>query len=101
MSYYSEKTPLLGAGLARNVMSQFLTQVKSRRGQTSFIERHGINGQWLKPDMPYDIRITKLFKILEVKAHYQTDEEFLDDWKAMGEQFLNLVRTPNNLIKFL
>ena len=101
MSYYSNKTPLLGAGLAKNVMEQFLTQVKSHRGMTSFIERHGVNGKWLKSDMPYNIHITKFFKILELKAHYQNDDEFLDDWKAMGEQFLNLVRTPNHLIKFL
>lgn len=101
MSYYSNKTPLLGAGLAKNVMEQFLTQVKSHRGMTSFIERHGVNGKWIKPDMPYNIHITKFFKIMELKAHYQNDDEFLDDWKAMGEQFLNIVRTPSHLIKFL
>jgi hypothetical protein len=37
---------------------------------------------------------------MEIKAHYQTDDEFLDDWKAAGEQFLHLVRN-HHLINFL
>jgi len=34
-------------------MNLFLMQVKSQRGLTSFIERRGINGKWLKPDKPH------------------------------------------------
>ncbi len=101
MTHFFDKTPILGAGLARSFMRHLLTQVKSHRGLTTFIEHRGVNGRWLKPDQPYNIRITKFFKILEIKAHYQDDEEFLDDWEAMGEQFLNIVRTPSHLIKFL
>ena len=101
MGYYYNKTPLLEPGLAWSVMNLLLTQVKSQRGLTSFIECHGINGRWLKPGNPYDIRITKLFKMVEIKAHYQSEDEFLEDWNAIGEHLLNLVRTPNHLIRFL
>lgn len=100
MSYFYDKTPALGAGLARSVMRYFLTQVKSHRGLTTFIEHRGVNGRWLKPYQPYDIRMSKFLKIMEIKAHYQTDDEFLDDWKAAGEQFLHLVRN-HHLINFL
>ena len=99
MSYYFDKTPALGPGLAWSVMNHFLTQVKTHRGLTTFIEHRGINGRWLKAEEPYDIRFAKLVKILKIKAHYQTDEEFLDDWNAAGEHFLNLVRTVNHLIE--
>ena len=100
MSYYYDRTPILGAGLARSMMRHLLAQVKSHRGLTTFIEHRGVNGRWLKPDQPYNIRISKLLKIMEIKAHYQTDEEFLDDWKATGEFFLRLVR-HHHLINFL
>ena len=82
-------------------MCHFLTQIKHQRGLTTFIERHGINGRWLKPEDPYNIRFTKFMKIMESKAHYQTDDEFLKEWNAAGEHILNLVRTPHHLIKFL
>ena len=101
MSYFFDKTPSLGAGLAWCVMNCLLAQVKSHRGLTTFIEHHGINGCWLKKDQPYNIRITKLVKILEIKALYQTDEEFLDDWKALGEQLLIHVRTHKRFLNDL
>ena len=82
-------------------MNLFLTQVKSQRGLTSFIEQRGINGKWLKPDKPSDIRYSKLMKILEEKAVYQTEEEFMDDWNAVGEYIVNQLRTPSHLIEFL
>lgn len=83
-------------------MNLLLTQVKRQRGMTSFIERHGgINGRWLKPDDPCDIRFSKLMKILEKKAVYQTDDEFLDDWNAIGEYIINQLRMPRHLIQFL
>ena len=92
MKLISDKTPALGAGLAWCVMYRLLTQIKSHRGLTSFIARH-VNGRWLKPDAPYNFRFTKLIKILESKAHYQTDEEFLTEWNDLGEEFLSLVRS--------
>ena len=92
MSCFYDKTPALGAGLAHSVMRFILTQVKSHRGLTSFIERRGVNGRWLKPDEPYNIRISKFLKVMEIKAHYQTDEEFLEDWQKMGNFLLRLVR---------
>lgn len=92
MKHYFEKTPPLGAGFAWCVMRHLLTQVKHHRGLTTFIEQRGVNGRWLKPDDPYNIRVTKLFKILEIKAHYQNDEEFLDEWKTTGEFILRIVR---------
>ena len=101
MNCYYKKTPSLGEGLAKNVMRLFLTQIKHQRGLTTFIEHHGVNGRWLKPEDPCNIRFTKLMKIMESKAHYQTDDEFLDDWNAAGEYFLSLVRTPHHLIKYL
>lgn len=99
MSYYHEKTPPLGACLTQRVMRHFLTQVKRQRGLTTFIERHGVNGKYLKPDTPYDIRITKFLRIMETKALYQTDEEFLDDWNDFGKDFLAVVRTVDDARK--
>ena len=95
MRHYYDKTPPLEVGLARCVMHQMLSQIKSHRGLTSFIEHRGVNGRWLKRHEPYNIRITKLFKIIEIKAHYQEDDEFLDEWRAIGESILHLVRKPN------
>ena len=100
MSYYYDKTPSRGAGLARSVMRLILTQIKSRRGLTTFMEHRGVNGRWLKPEDPYNVRFSKLLKIMETKAHYQSDDEFLDDWKATGEFILRMVRNPN-IIHFL
>ena len=96
-----EKTPQLGEGLAWSVMNFLFTQVKRHRGLTRFIETHGVNGRWLKPDDPYNIRITKLMKIMEIKARYQTDEEFLEEWNAMGELILSLSRVSHHLKSFL
>lgn len=101
MRHFLDKTPVLGAGLAWCMMNYFLMQVKTHRGLVSFIERHGINGRWLKPYEPYDIRITKLTKIMETKAHYQTDDEFLDDWNAAGEFLLKHVRAHQKFLKNL
>lgn len=53
MSYYFDKTPILGAGLVWCVMNFFLAQVKSHRGLIAFIERRGVNGRWFKPTYPY------------------------------------------------
>lgn len=92
MSYFFDKTPILGTGLAWCMMNYLLTQVKSHRGLTTFIEHHGVNGRWLKPDSPYNIRFSKFIKILEIKAHYQNDDEFLDEWKALGDELLSVVR---------
>ena len=95
MRHYYDKTPPLEAGLARCVMHQMLSQIKSHRGLTSFIEHRGVNGRWLKYYDPYNIRITKFFKIIEVKAHYQEDDEFLDEWRDIGEYILRIVRKPH------
>ena len=92
MSYYYDKTPVLDTGLARRVLVFILLQVKSNRGTTTFLEHHGINGRWLKPEVPYDIRISKFLKIIEIKALFQTDDDFLDDWQKIGEYILRLVR---------
>lgn len=101
MKNFNGKNSLLGAGLAKSVMQQLLTQVKQHRGLTTFIEHNGVNGKFLKPDVPYNIRFSKLMKIMENKARYQTDDEFLEEWNAIGEHLLDLVRTPNHLITFL
>jgi hypothetical protein len=78
-----------------------LTQVKSHRGLTSFIEKNGVNGKFLNPEKPYNMRLSKFLKILAIKARYQTDDEFLEEWHALGEHLLTLVRIPNHLIHFL
>lgn len=101
MKNFYEKTPHLGEGTAWSVMNFLLTQVKRHRGLTTFIEKNGVNGRWLKPDDPYNIRITKLMKIFEKKAHYQTDDEFLEEWNAMGELILSLSRVSHHLKSFL
>lgn len=101
MKNFYEKTPQLGEGIAWSVMNFLLTQVKRHRGLTTFIEKNGVNGRWLKPDDPYNIRITKLMKIFEKKAHYQTDDEFLEEWNAMGELILSLSRVSHHLKSFL
>ena len=101
MSYFYKKTPELGAGLAWSAMNHLFMQIKSHRGLTTFIEHHGVNGRWLKPDKPFNIRVTMFFKIMEIKAHYQTDEEFLDDWNTLGKHILNFVRISSHLVKFL
>ena len=92
MSFISKKIPVLKAGLAREAVHSLLSQVKNQRGLTTFIEKHGINGKWLKPEEPKDIGVSKFFKILASKAHFQTDEEFIADLNKAGEDFLQWVR---------
>ena len=92
MSYFKRKTPLLTEGLACGAMRQLLQQIKGQRGLTSFIEQHGVNGKWLKTEEPYDITVSKFFKIMERKAHFQTDDEFMKDWNDLGRRLLKLVR---------
>ena len=86
------KIPELREGLARSAMQQLLFQIKRQRGLTSFIQHRGVNGKWLNPEKPYDISVSKFFKIMKIKAHYQDEDEFLNDWYAAGKRFLNLVR---------
>jgi len=93
----SDKTPSLGSGLAQSVMCHILKQVKSQRGLTKFIQCGGINGRWLKPDEPYDIRITKFVKIMAIKARYQSEDEFLNDWNATGKLLVYFARNPQLL----
>ena len=92
MSYFKRKTPLLTEGLARWAMQQLLQQIKGQTGLTSDIGRHGVNGKWLKTEEPYDITVSKFFKIMERKAHFQTDDEFMKDWNDLGRRLLKLVR---------
>ena len=99
--YYREKTPKLGEGLASNVLNKLFTQVKEQRGMSTFIQENGVNGCWMKPDELYDIRVSKLFKIVENMRNYQTEDEFMEEWNAAGEYMLNLSRTPKHLIDFI
>ncbi len=92
MSFISKKIPVLETGLARMAVQLLLSQVKKQRGLTTFIEKHGINGRWLKPDEPRDINVAKFFKIMACKAHFQTDEEFISDWTEAGKEVLRWVR---------
>ena len=101
MKHYREKTPKLGEGLASNVLNKLFTQIKEQKGMTTFIQRHGVNGCWMKPDDLYDIRVSKLFKILENISIYQDDDDFMEEWNAAGEYMLNLTRTPKHLIDFI
>lgn len=88
-----EKTPLLGDEKAQRAMKELLSIIKRHRGLTSFMEKQGINGKWLNPDKPYDIRFSKLNKILEVAATYrETNEMFEDEWKHMCELFLDILK---------
>ena len=81
-----EKTPLLELGLAKDIMDTLLEQLKSphNRGLTRYIEDRGVNGKDLKPDMPYDMRWTKVCKILSLKATFQDEEDFLTEWMILG-----------------
>ena len=80
-------------GTAQRTMKELLTIIKSHRGLTSHIERKGINGKWLNPEMPYDIPFSKLIKILEVAATYrETNDMFEDEWKHMCELFLDILK---------
>ena len=81
-----EKTPLLEPGLAKDIMDTLLEQLKSphNRGLTRYIEDRGVNGKDLKPDKPYDMRWTKVCKILSLKATFQDEEDFLTEWMILG-----------------
>ena len=92
MKKFNAKIPVLGSGLANFAMKQLLTQIRHQHGLTRFIQRNGVNGRWLRADEPYDIHVSRFFQILHIKAHFQTDDEFLDDWNELGEDFLNVVR---------
>ena len=96
MSTFSKKIPVLKVGLARDAVQLLLSQLKNQRGLTTFIEKHGINGKWLKEDEPRNIDVSKFFKILACKAHYQTDEEFIAEWNKAGKKFLQWVRKNKN-----
>ena len=86
------KIPVLKDGVAKKSMLLLFQQLRQQKGLTTFIEKHGINGRWLKPDEPMDILVSKFFKILSLKAHYQSDEEFIADWIEAGRKFLKHVR---------
>lgn len=81
-----EKTPLLEPGLAKDIMDTLLEQLKSphNRGLTRYIEDRGVNGKDLKPDKPYDMRWTKVCKILSLKATFQDEDDFLTEWMILG-----------------
>ena len=94
MHYYNQKTPLLEEGTAQSAMTQFLTLIKSHRGLTSYLEKHGINGKLLQPDKPYNIRFEMLVNILKKAAQYrETDETFCDEWNHMGLLFLKIIKS--------
>lgn len=97
MSNYRMKIPVLKDGVAKKSMLLLFQQLRQQRGLTTFIEKHGINGKWLKPDEPMDISVTKFFKIMACKAHFQTDEEFIADWNEAGKEFLQWVRGMKSL----
>ena len=88
-----EKTPLLGDEKAQRAMKELLSIIKRHRGLTSFMEKQGINGKWLNPDKPYDIRFSKLSKILEVAhAYRETDETFTEEWNHMCKLYLKILK---------
>lgn len=89
-----EKTPLLKPGLAKDIMETLLEQLKSHRnrGLTRYIEDRGVNGKDLKPDKPYDMRWTKVCKILSLKATFQDEDDFLTEWMVLGLLLLGNTR---------
>ena len=95
MNLLSKKIPVLEPEVARETVQMLLLQVKNQKGLTSFIHNHGINSRYLKEENPLDIPVSKLFKILQHKAQYQNDDEFINDWNDAGEAFLKRVRTLN------
>lgn len=97
MSNYRMKIPVLKDGVAKKSMLLLFQQLRQQKGLTTFIEKHGINGRWLKPDEPRDIDVAKFFKIMACKAHFQTDEEFISDWNKAGEEILQWVRGMKSL----
>ena len=97
MAHYRKKIPVLNDGVAKKAMQLLLKHVKAHRGLTKFIEDYGINGKWLKEDEPRDIDVSKFFKILACKAHFQTDEEFIAEWNKAGKEFLQWVRKDHEV----
>ena len=79
MTHFRKKIPALKDGMAREIVQKLLLQVKKQKGLTSFIHNRGIHSRFLKEEEPMDIPVSKLFKILQHKAQYQTDDEFIDD----------------------
>ena len=92
MKKFNAKIPVLGEGLANFAMKLLLTQIRHQHGLIRFIKRNGVNGRWLRADEPYDIHISRFFQIVRIKAHYQTDDEFLDHWNELGENILDEAR---------
>ncbi len=92
MSLLLKKIPVLVPGVARETVQKLLLQVKNQKGLTSFIQKHGIHGRYLKEEEPLDISASKLFRIMELKALYQTDDEFIKDWNDAGRKFLKQAR---------
>lgn len=91
--YKNQKIPLLEEGTAQRTMKELLTIIKSHRGLTSHIERKGINGKWLNPEMPYDIPFSKLIKILDKAASFrQNDETFTEEWNHMCKLYLKILK---------
>ena len=79
-------------------MQLLFQKLRCQKGLTSFVEKNGINGKWLNIEDPMDIPVSKLFKILQHKAQYQTDDEFIRDWNKAGEKFLERVRQNGSLV---
>lgn len=92
MTHYRCKIPALKDGVAKRTMLLLFLQLRQQRGLTSFVEKNGVNGKWLKIEEPMDILVSKFFKILSLKAQYQTEDEFINDWIEAGRKFLKHVR---------
>ena len=92
MSLLLKRIPVLEPGVARETVQKLLLQVKNQKGLTSFIQKHGIHGRYLKEEEPLDISVSKMFRIMELKALYQTDDEFIKDWNDAGRKFLKWAR---------
>lgn len=89
MTFKNKKTPLLKEGCAKSILCELFTIFKSHHGLTSYQQKHGINGRWMNPDMPYDISASKISKMLENAAKFrQSDESFMKEWNRMGRIIL-------------
>lgn len=98
--YFREKTPKLGEGFASDVMNMFFTQIREQKGMTTFIQEHGVNGCWMKPDDLYDFRISKFFKILKIIVIFRTEDEFMEIWNAAGLKMYRQSRTASHMTGF-
>ena len=92
MEFIRNKTPQLEQGPAKSVMTIILWRIKKHRGLTTFIEKNGINGKWLKKDKPYDMFISKLVKIVMLIARYYSTDDFLKEWDALGRMIIQRAR---------